>query len=329
MAIAVTPVHKPWMNRARLQSVAPLVALVALFLVSAFTSPRDADGYPYFLQLANLLNILRQSSYSGIVALGMTFVIIGGGIDLSVGSMMAFVGVIAVTMLQSPDSGVGAIALAALAAVAAGGLGGLINGLAITKGEIAPFIVTLGTMSIYRSLALWQRDGGQIQSFNPLFEAFGGSGFLRIGTPVWVWVALAALLHVLLNNTRYGRHICAVGSREKVAQYAAIRVNFTRVMSYVIVGAMVGVSAVLWTARLNSMSSAGFGKDVELDAITAVIIGGTPMTGGRGSIWGTVVGAIILGMINNMLNMWGVNVYLQGTVKGLVIIAAALLQKRL
>lgn len=323
MAFALPGAPKRFhLTRAQVERIAPLVALVVLLAASAIASPD-------FLTFGNLLNIVRQSSYPGIVALGMTFVIIGGGIDLSVGSMQAFVGVIAVSFLQSTEGGAGAIVLAIAAALAAGAVIGAANGLLITKGEIAPFIVTLGTMSIFRSQALWFRDGANIQAYNPLYEPFGGSAFLGIGTSVWVWLALALLLSVLLNKTAYGRHLCAVGSREKVAKYAAIRVDRTRILTYVIVGLMVGTSAVLWTARLNSMSSSGFGKDVELDAITAVIIGGTPMSGGRGSIWGTVIGAIILGVISNMLNMASVTPYLQGTVKGLVIIAAAFLQKRL
>ncbi len=326
MAVALPTAPPRWLSgllaRLRTYNYAPLLALAALFLVSSLLSE-------HFRQTGNLLNILRQVSFPGIIALGMTFVIIGGGIDLSVGSMQAFVGVLAVSALNAAGQGVAPIGVAFLVALGAGAVFGLFNGLLVTKGGIAPFIVTLGTMSIFRSQALWLKDAGNIQATNELYEPFGGSSFLGIDTPVWIWVALAALLSLLLNRTAYGRHLCAVGSREKVAQYAAIRVDRTRIITYVVVGIMVGVSAVLWTARLNSMSTSGFGRDVELDAITAVIIGGTPMSGGRGSIWGTVVGAIILCVIGNMLTMIGVNPYLQGTVKGLVIIAAAFLQKRL
>jgi ribose transport system permease protein len=134
---------------------------------------------------------------------------------------------------------------------------------------------------------------------------------------------------VLLNATRFGRHVCAVGANERVARYAAIDVDRVRLWTYVIAGLTVGISAILLSSRLNSLSSTNFGKDYELDSIAAVIIGGTPMTGGRGSIWGTIVGAIILGIINNMLNMLGVSPYLQGTVKGIVIIAAVLVQRKL
>ena len=328
MAVALPAARRFLLDRQRLQGLMPLLALVVLFAISALISRSVGYGRE-FLQAGNLLNILRQSSYSGIVALGMTFVIIGGGIDLSVGSMMAFVGVLAVATLNAAGGGYGAVVLTAATAVALGVAFGTANGLIITKGRIAPFIVTLGSMSIFRSLALWQRQGGMIQSQSDLYEPLGSSSVLAVPTPIWIWLVLAVLANVLLNRTRYGRHICAVGSNEKVAQYSAIRVDRARVASYAIVGAMVGVSAVLWTARLNSMSSTNFGKDVELDSIAAAVIGGTPLTGGRGSIWGTFIGAIILGMINNMLNMAGVDVYLQGTVKGAVIIAAVLIQRKL
>jgi ribose transport system permease protein len=333
MASAAPAAPRRFWTRTTVERIAPAFVLAALLVATALGSldlHRPGTWVETLSrQPGNWLIILRQSAYPGIVALGMTFVIIGGGIDLSVGSMQAFVGVMAVEALNAAGQGPAPIALAFLVAMGAGALLGLFNGLLITKGGIAPFIVTLGTMSVFRSQALWLKDAGNIQATNELYEPFGGSGLLGIATPIWIWVALAALLSLLLNQTAYGRHLCAVGSREKVAQYAAIRVDRTRIASYLIVGVMVGVSAVLWTARLNSMSTSGFGRDVELDAITAVIIGGTPMAGGRGSIWGTVVGAIILGVISNMLTMVGVNPYLQGTVKGLVIIAAAFLQKRL
>ena len=311
----------PLLARLSAYNTAPLLALAVLFAASAVSSP-------YFLQPQNLLNILRQVSYSGTIALGMTFVIIAGGIDLSVGSMMALVGAIAVITLNRTGGTIGSIALAAAAALALGGALGLANGVAVTKGRIAPFIVTLGTMAIFRSLALYLGDAGEFRSISADYGDLGMSTLLAVPTPVWIWFLLAFGLDVVLNRTRYGRHVCAVGSNEKVARYAAIDVDRVRLLTYVIAGLMVGVSSILLSARLNSLSSTNFGKDFELDAIAAVIIGGTPMTGGRGSIWGTIVGAIILGIINNMLNMLGVSPYLQGTVKGFVIIAAVLVQRK-
>jgi ribose transport system permease protein len=326
MAVALPAAAPTLLARLRRHNYAPLAAALVLFVISALSSP-------YFLQPQNLLNILRQVSYTGIIGLGMTFVIIGGGIDLSVGSMMAVVGALTVTVLNKlggdAGGGSGAIAVATAAAVAVGGALGLANGLTITKGKIAPFIVTLGTFALFRSQALYWGDAGEFRSTSAAFGEMGQGAILGFPTPVWVWLLLAAVLDVLLNNTRYGRHVCAVGSNERVAQYAAIGVDRTRMLTYAVVGLMVGVSAVLNTARLNSLSSTNFGLNYELDAIAAVIIGGTPMTGGRGSVWGTVVGAIILGMISNWLNMVGFSVYLQGTVKGLVIILAVFIQRAL
>jgi len=153
------------------------------------------------------------------------------------------------------------------------------------------------------------------------------SSLVGIPTAVIVFFAFAFALSVLLNRTRFGRHTCAVGANEKVAAFSAINVNVTRLFSYVITGLMVAVTAVLLSARMNSVNSSNSGQNFEMDAIAAVVIGGTPMTGGRGTIWGVVIGAIILGMINNMLNMLSVSPYLQGTVKGLVIIAAVFIQR--
>jgi len=299
----------------------PLIALAILFIISAFASP-------YFLKTRNLLNILRQVSYTGIIGLGMTFVIISGGIDLSVGSMVAFVGGIAILTLNFFGGGVWAIFAAILVAIAVGAAGGAVNGFLITKGRVAPFIVTLGTMAIFRSMTLYISGAAEFRSQSDLFPELGMGSLIGIPIPVWIFGGLAFIFWLILNHTRYGRYVCAVGSNEKVADYSAIKVDFVRFMSYIIVGITVAVSAILLSSRLNSVSSTNAGVNYELDAIAAVIIGGTSMAGGSGSIIGTVIGAIILGIVNNMLNMLGVSPYLQGTVKGLVIIGAVLIQRK-
>lgn len=298
---------------------APLFALIILCVISAFASP-------YFLQTRNLLNILRQVSYTGVIGLGMTFVIISGGIDLSVGSMVALVGGITVAALNYFGGGPFAIFMAILTGLIVGTLCGMLNGLVVTKGRIAPFIVTLGTMSIFRSLTLYIKNAGEFRSESALYPKIGTGFFWGMPIPVWVFLVLAILFQILLSNTRYGRYVCAVGSNEQVALYSAIKVNLIKFFTYTLTGLTVGVSAVTLSARLNSISSTNAGVYYELDAIAAVVIGGTSMSGGSGTIYGTVIGAIILGIINNMLNMLGVSPYLQGTVKGLVIILAVLLQ---
>jgi ribose transport system permease protein len=210
----------------------------------------------------------------------------------------------------------------------AGILCGFANGLLITKGRIAPFIVTLGTMALFRSLSLYMADAGEFRSVSAMFGNVGSATVLRVPVPVLVMVALAALLSFVFRRTRYGRYVRAVGSNARVARYSAIDVDRTRLASYALNGLMVGVSTVLVAMRFNSVGTSTVGLNYELDAIAAVIIGGTAMAGGRGTIWGTVVGAITLGVINNMLNMVGISTYLQGTVKGLVIIGAVFIQRQ-
>jgi ribose transport system permease protein len=301
-----------------LSKFAPLLALVVLFIISAAASP-------YFLKIQNLHNILRQVSYTGIIALGMTFVIIGGGIDLSVGSLTALAGGVAILALNAVGNNAG-IPLAIIVAIGVGFAGGSVNGLLITKFRIAPFVVTLGTMSIYRSLALYFINAGEYRSMVNDYKLIGSGKFLGIFIPVWLFLGLAVFLQIILTGTRFGRYVLTVGSNERVARYSAIKVNLIRFLTYSIVGVCVGISAMLFGSRLNAVSSSNMGLAYELDAIAAVVIGGTSMSGGSGTVLGTVLGAIILGIINNMLNMLGVSPYLQGTVKGLVIIFAVLLQ---
>ncbi len=296
----------------------PLLALIILCIISAIASP-------YFLKVQNLLNILRQVSYTGIIALGMTFVIIGGGIDLSVGSMAALAGGVAILVLNAVGGTLG-IMLAICTALAVGVTAGSLNGLFVTKFRIPPFVVTLGTMSLFRSLTLYFINAGEYRSQVAEYANIGSGKFLGIFIPVWIFLFLAILLQVILSNTKYGRYILAVGSSEQVARYSAIRVRSVRFMTYALIGFTVGVTAIMFGSRLNAVSSSNMGLYYEMDAIAAVVIGGTSMSGGSGTVLGTVVGAIILGIINNMLNMLGVSPYLQGAVKGSVIILAVLLQ---
>ena len=307
------------------QKYGSFVALLVLILVSSFLSP-------YFLKFQNLMNILRQVSYIGIIALGMTFVIIGGGIDLSVGSMAAFIGAIVVLSMNFLgtviENEVIVIIIGMATGIMAGALFGAFNGFMITKGKIAPFIVTLGSMAIFRSLTLYIGKAGEIQSSNMIYGEFGTESFMLIPVPVWVMLILAAVLNLVLNNTRYGRYICAVGSNQNVAMFSAINVSSVRFFSYTLVGILVAVSSILLASRFNAVSTSNMGLGFELDAIAAVIVGGTALTGGRGSVWGTVCGAVMLGVINNMLNMVGVSPYLQGTVKGIVILGAVYIQRQ-
>ncbi|HET8905252.1 MAG TPA: ABC transporter permease [Saccharospirillum sp.] len=299
--------------------LAPLIALVVLLVASSLASE-------YFLNTRNITNVMRQVSYTGIIAIGVTFVIIGGGIDLSVGSMVALVGVLLLYALNAVTDPVMAIVVGILVALGSGALFGVFNGLLVTRGKITAFIATLATMSIFRSVALYLTDAGEVVSDNPLFPDLGGGYWLGIPIPVWAFLILAAVAHVLLFYTRFGRHLCAVGANTQVARYSGIRVRSVILGSFTIAGACVGLSAIMLTSRLNSISPSDAGVLYELDAIAAVVIGGTALSGGKGSIWGTVIGALILGIINNMLNLLGVSPYLQGMVKGSVILIAVLVQ---
>jgi ribose transport system permease protein len=301
---------------------APLVTLAVLLgACCAF----NAD----FRSQYNLMNIARQVSYSGLLALGMTLVIAGGGIDLSVGSLLALSGVFGLQVMNALPSTTpewAAFLAMALVALGVGVVGGALNGALVNVGGIPPFIATLGTFSIYRSLAVYSADAGLVQSSNATLNhiARGLGGTL----PLLVLLAAALVIWGILRYTRFGWRVCAVGSNEKAAEYAAVNVKSVRFWSYAATGLLCGVGAVLLASRLQSVSSTGAGNAYELDAIACVIIGGTPMSGGRASIWGTLCGVFILGIIGNALDLWSISANLQGTVKGVIIILAVLLQYR-
>jgi ribose transport system permease protein len=310
----------PW------QKCAPLIALLLLVFISAMMSET-------FLNPRNITNVLRQVSYTGVIAVGMTFVIIAAGIDLSVGSMMALVGIISFMTLnnfygmeETQMSESRAIAIYVGLNLILGLLFGALNGLLVTVGRIAAFIATLGTMSIYRSMTTFVSDAQEISNDSDLLYEIGGGYFFGIPNPVISFFVLVVFGHIILNNTAFGRHVCAVGSNEEVARFSAISVKKTKFMTYVIAGFCVGLSALMLGSRLGAISPGDTGHFYELDAIAAVVIGGTALSGGKGTIIGTAIGAIILGVIDNMLNLMDVSPYLQGSVKGSVILMAVLAQ---
>lgn len=304
-----------WRSRVGVYAALAVLLIVCMASNGAFRNPQ------------NLVNITRQVSYSGLVALGMTFVIAAGGIDLSVGSLVALAGVAGLRAMNAVPGSTGlALAAGLLAALAAGLAGGAVNGILIGGLRIQPFIVTLGTMSVYRSLALFWADAGLVPLTRETCAGFASGNWLGVPLPTWGMVLAAALLSVLLTRTPFGRHVAATGSNEKVARYAAVPTGRVRFFTYLVTGSLSGLAAFLLAGRLDSVSSTGAGLNYELDAIASVIIGGTAMTGGRATVWGTLAGALLLGIVSNILDMWGISVNLQGTVKGLVIIIAVLLQ---
>lgn len=310
---------RAWMDI--LNESKPFLALAVLLIVCMVSNE-------HFRSPQNLINITRQVSYTGIVALGMTFVIIAGGIDLSIGSLLALAGVSGIMLMGKIADPAAAVLAAFAVTLGIGILGGAVNGAIITLGKVPSFIATLGTLSIYRSLSLYMADAGTVSSGNDMFRSLGSAAFLGLPLPAWIFFGLAVVFGVVLRQTSLGRHICATGANPKAAEYAAIRTSVIRFITYAIAGFTAGVSAFLFSTRLNSISSTDAGLSYELDAIAAAIIGGTAMNGGRGSIAGTVAGVFILGIISNALDMWGAPVNLQGLVKGSIIIVAVLIQRQ-
>lgn len=317
-AIIKNQTFKDFMRR----SGGAYAALIVLFLICAFTSN-------VFLSPNNLANILKQVSYSGMIALGMTFVIACGGIDLSAGTLFALAGVLGVKAMNAMPQDTALPMLTALAvALACGFAGGAFNGAIVVFGRIPPFIATLGTYSIYRSLALYMADSGTVRTPDKLIHKIEAVSVLGIPLPGIILIVLTAVLSIILGKTAYGKHVCATGANERVARYTGIRTGLTKFVSYCIIGTCAGLAAFLLIGRLNSISSTDAGSFYELDAIAAVIIGGTSLAGGRGTLWGTLAGVLILGLVSNILIMWEVNSTLQGVVKGLVIIISVLIQRK-
>jgi ribose transport system permease protein len=277
---------------------------------------------PVFLTVTNILNVVRQSSIFGVMAIGMTFVILTGGIDLSVGSILAVAGAIAAGMLKG---GAGIVPVVLLALII--GIGcGLANGLLITLGRIAPFVVTLGMMSIARSLTLIYTKGYPISGFTGAFRFIGGGDLVAIPFPIIVFILTVVVAWLILTQTRLGRYTYAIGGNEETVKLSGINADFYKTIVYVISGITAAMSALILTSRLNSAEPVA-GQGYELDVIAAVVIGGTSLNGGRGSVWGTLIGALLIGVINNGMNLLGISPYFQLLVKGLIIIGAVLLDR--
>nr|WP_245548473.1 ribose ABC transporter permease [Gracilibacillus lacisalsi] len=293
-------------------------AFIVLFIVASIASD-------HFLSPLNITNMLRQISVIGILAVGMTFVILIGGIDLSVGSVLALTGTI--VMASQVDFGT-SIFTAILFGLVAGALIGVINGVIITYGKIAAFITTLAMMTIARSTALYYADAGAIAGSNMDYRAIGNEYLFGIPIPVYIFAFVVVIAFILLEKTTFGRHIYAVGGNSSAAHLSAVPINKITIMTYMICGLTAAIGAVIETSRLNSVSTSSSGSMYELDAIAAVIIGGTKLTGGQGRIIGTVFGILILAILSNIMNLLNISPYIQGVVKGAIILVAVLLQKR-
>ena len=287
--------------------------------------------------LTNWLNILRNNAPVGIIALGMTFVIISGGIDLSVGSTLVAVGAMVMMVVDGSATGllagmgitgVPAYIIAIAVGLVFGALLGWLNGVLIAHGKLPPFIATLGTMQIFRSVTQHLT-----QHANPSVpKGFLQIANLKIGSfyimPILYWLAIAAVVYVVSKRTTFGRHVFAVGSNIRTARLSGINVNKVKRRIYMLTGMLVAIAAIIQVSRIGSMDYASAGSGYEMDAIAAVIVGGTSMSGGKGSIVGTVLGMLIIGVMNNLLTLFGVPPFLREACKGVIVIVAVLLQKK-
>jgi inositol transport system permease protein len=302
---------------------APLIFLLLLMAVFAIIEPR-------FLSSINLFNVMRQVSITGLLAIGMTFVILTAGIDLSVGSLLAFAGLVAAAVAKGGmqdrftvgDATIGyGWPAAALAAIVVGLLGGLLQGMAITKLKVPAFVVTLGGMSVFRGAALLFAAGGPISGFEPSFTWWGQGKVFSVPVPVIIFLVAALIAHVVLSYTRFGRRIYAVGGNPEAARLAGLNVSAIIRSVYIIMGFFAGLGAFVLSARLNSAEAVA-GTGYELTVIASVVIGGTSLFGGSGSIFGTVVGSLLIGVLLNGLVLMNVNSYIQQIIIGVIIVLA-------
>lgn len=326
MTETATPAARP-RRRLPLHALGPLLALIALIILGASLNSN-------FLSAGNVTNVLARSAFIGIIAVGMTFVITAGGIDLSVGSMAAFVAGVMIMAMNAmiPALGIGVPLVLAgmLVALAAGLAAGLVNGFLISKVGIEAFIVTLGSMGIYRSLTTWLADGGTLSldyEARTFYRPVYYDGLFGIAWPIIVFALVAILGELAMRKTPFGRHCAALGANEQVAKYSAVKVDRVRMATYVLLGGLVGLATIMYVPRLGS-ASGSTGVLWELEAIAAVIIGGTVLKGGSGRVWGTVVGVLILSLIDNILNLASiVSPYLNGAIQGVIVILAVVLQR--
>ncbi len=294
----------------RLQRLLPFVTLAFLFVALTIATP-------HFLTAVNLASVARQTAVINIMALGMTLVIITGGIDLSVGSILAVSGLFGTMAIKAGQP----IPLAIALGIAAGLVCGLLNGLMITMLRINPFIVTLGTLEAYRGVALVVSKGLPVHEIPERFSFLGDGDLLGIPFSLWVLALCAVVMHFLLENTKLGRYSFAIGSNQSAAYYAGVPINFHLTAVYAIAGLLSGLAGMVEASRLmTGQPTAGLGY--ELQAIAAVVIGGGSLQGGEGSVIGTLIGAFIIGLLSNGSDLLGINPYWQQVTIGAIIIAA-------
>ncbi len=306
-----------------------VLILLGLFILMSVLSPA-------FLKTRNLLNVVRQISVIGLIGMGVTIVIITTGIDLSSGSVIALSAVIASSFAQKAGweaamypglAGKLPVIVPLLAGILVGVLCGFLNGWTIAKFKIPPFIATLGMMTIARGFALLYSDGRPVSSLTDSYNFIGQGELLGIPFPIIILIAMAVITHIMLNNTKFGRHIYAIGGNEQAAKISGLDVGKMLILIYTYAGLLSGLAGVVLSSRISS-GQPGLGTGYELDAIASAVIGGTSFSGGIGTIWGTMVGALIIGILNNGLDLLNVSAYWQQIVKGLIIVVAIILDER-
>ena len=295
-------------------------SLVGLLIMMLLITAIDTS----FIQVSNLSNILRQVSINGLIALGMTFVILTGGIDLSVGSVFALTSAVLAKLILSGVPGL----LALLITLVLGILLGIINGVLIAKFKLQPFIATLGTVTLFRGVTRVFMDGRPFTGFDSDFIDYIGKGyFLKIAIPIIILVLAIFISWFITKKTVFGKKIYAVGGNERTALFSAINVDSVKIRVYALSALLTTIAGVILTSRLNSAQpNAGMGY--ELDAIAAVVLGGASMSGGKGKIFGTVIGICLIGVLNNGLNILNVSSFYQDVVKGVVILFAVLIDRK-
>lgn len=315
------------------------IALIIMVILQTLVLGFDYDSFGEWFQswINNWINILRNNAGTAIVALGMTFVIMTGGIDLAVGSTLVVTGAFSMMLLDTGTkgflgmmgiTGAPAFIITILLVLLAGYLLGSLIGVSITKGNVPPFIATLGAMMIFRSVTQHFMQG-----YNPTVPVeFLQIASFKIGNymimPIIYWAVIAYILYYVSKRTTFGRHIIAVGSNERAAKLSGINVEKVKLKVYALMGLLVSIAAIIQVSRIGSMDFSNAGRGMEMDAIAAAVVGGTNMMGGRGFILGTVYGMLIIAVMNNLLNLFGVPPFLREAFKGVIVIAAVLLQKK-
>lgn len=304
--------------KAVLKKSGSVIGLIVLFVVIACLNSS-------FIDAGNLKNLLRQVSINALISFGMTFVILTGGIDLSVGSILALSSALMGSFIVGGMDPILGIVVACLI----GAVLGSVNGLIITYGKVAPFIATLATMTIFRGLTLVYTNGNPISGLtdNEAFLNFGQGYFFDLPVPAVMMLIMFGILYFILHKTPLGRKTYAVGGNEKVSFIAGIKINRIKIFAYTVTGMLCGMAGAILTSRLNSAQPTA-GTGYELDAIAAVVLGGTSLSGGKGRIVGTLVGALIIGTLNNGLNILNVSSFYQQVVKGIVILLAVLMDRK-